>query len=715
MTNEEYLQMRVRALEAELAETKQSLDTIQNSKFWRITKPARATLDFIKSKLHKDYYACAVRGSESSLQILQIGSYEKLNFEEESSPLVSIVIPAFNCFEYTYRCLQSILLNTQDIPYEIILADDCSTDETKNMEEYAPGINVIHNENNLQFVNNCNRAAKEAKGEYILFLNNDVQVQENWLKQLLNVIRREDVGLVGSKLIMPDGSLQEAGGIVWRAADAWNYGRTKAIDDPDCNYLKEADYVSGACIIIKKTLWEDIGGFDTRFAPAYYEDTDLAFEVRARGYKVMYQPLSEVIHFESVSNGKEKNSVHEKQMKVNRTKFYEKWKDVLKEEHFENGNCVFLARDRGAKKKHLLMIDSRVPRFDTNAGERFTYTYLQLFVNQGFQITFIPNDYHPTQPYTTVLQQMGIHVLYGNYYCLNWKQFLKENGKYFTHVFLNRPDESDKYIDTIRKYSDAKIVYFGHDLHFLREKREYEISGNSEHLKQSKHHRKIEFEIMRKADAVYYPSYVEKQIIEEADSTIPVKAIPLYLYEDFEPCSFSAGERKNLMFLGGFNHRPNVDAVMWFAKEILPDVLKAMPELKFYVLGSNPPEQILNLQSENIQIKGYVTDDELKGYYNSCRLAVIPLRYGAGVKGKVIEAMRYGTPVVTTPIGAEGIEDVENAIVIRETAEELAAAIIELYNNEELLADYSRRGSAYVKKVFSFENAVNIIKDEFDL
>ena len=237
-------------------------------------------------------------------KIYAVSDFKKLVFNKMVDPQVSIIVPVYNQIHYTYACLKSILENTRDVTYEIIIANDCSTDITSKIDKFVENINVITTEKNLRFLLNCNNAAKYAKGKYILFLNNDTQVQENWLEPLVSLIEKDDsIGMVGSKLVYPDGRLQEAGGIIWSDASGWNYGRLSNPQDSEYSYVKECDYISGAAMMIKHSLWKEIGGFDERFAPAYYEDTDLAFEVRKHGYKVMLQPASIVVHFEGISNG----------------------------------------------------------------------------------------------------------------------------------------------------------------------------------------------------------------------------------------------------------------------------------------------------------------------------------------------------------------------------------------------------------------------------
>lgn len=260
--------------------------------------------------------------------------YEPLAFLAFEEPLVSIIIPVYNQFAYTYNCLSSIKKHSENISYEIIVADDCSTDFTAELEKIVEGIRVVHNKENCQFLVNCNRASKNAKGKYLVFLNNDTQVQKCWLKALVELMETEEkIGLAGSKLVYPNGLVQEAGGIVWKDANVLQYGNGRQAGEEELNFLRETDYISGASIIIRKKLWDEIGGFDERFTPAYYEDVDLAFQVREKGFRVVYQPESEAVHFEGVTEKEEygKNGI----ISRNRETFETKWKIRLGQVHFE--------------------------------------------------------------------------------------------------------------------------------------------------------------------------------------------------------------------------------------------------------------------------------------------------------------------------------------------------------------------------------------------
>ena len=644
----------------------------------------------------------------------RIEDYEKLTFTKWDKPQVSIVIPVYNQFDYTYHCLQSILKNSGDCTYEVILANDCSTDLTKRIEEIVDGITVVTNEKNLRFLLNCNHAAEYAKGQYILFLNNDTQVQDNWLKPLVDLMERDNsVGMVGSKLIYSDGYLQEAGGIMWKDASAWNYGSRQNPNDSEFNYVHEADYISGAAIMIRSSLWKEIGGFDTRFVPAYCEDSDLAFEVRKHGYKVMFQPKSVVVHFEGISNGTDVTSGQKKYQVENQKKLYEKWKDVLEKDHFENGTNVFLARERSRDKKHVLVIDHYVPQYDKDAGSKTTFMYLKMLVQKGYQITFLGDNFYQHEPYTTELQQMGILVLYGPKYAEHWKEWLLENMQYFDVFYLNRPHITIKYIDLISEHARGKVIYYGHDLHFLRTRREYELSGDKKLLEESEKWLEQEMYIMHKADMNYYPSVIESDEIHKMDPEVPVKAITAYVFDAFREPNYDSDKREGMLFVGGFGHGPNLDAVKWFLDKIFPEVYRRT-KAPFYIVGSKAPEEILQIKTEGVIVKGFVSEEELQSLYHSCRIAVVPLRYGAGVKGKVVEALYYGIPVVTTSVGAEGISGIEEMAAVKDQEEELIQVISELYNNKEKLTQMSEKSQQFVREHFSTDAVWNVIKDDFN-
>ncbi|MBI3985568.1 MAG: glycosyltransferase, partial [Lentisphaerae bacterium] len=368
-----------------------------------------------------------------------------------AAPEVSVIVPVHNKWEFTQDCLRSLLAHSPGVSYEVIVADDASTDTTRFHRRFFQNIRVIRNRKSLGFLVNCNRAAREARGQFLFFLNNDTRVEEGAIRRLLDLFRQDGtIGVAGSKLVYPDGRLQEAGGILWRDATGWNFGRFQDPARPEFNYVKEVDYVSGAAMMVRKSLWDRVGGFDARYTPAYFEDADLAFEARRHGFTVVYQPASCVVHVEGVSHGVDETAGAKKYQVINRDKFLAKWRVELERDQYANGQHVFRARDRSRRRKTLLVIDHYAPKYDQDAGSRTTFQYLKLFLDAGLNVKFIGDNFHRDERYTAILEQLGIEVLYGVWYFQHWQAWIRENAADLDYVLFNRPHITAKYLDFIR-------------------------------------------------------------------------------------------------------------------------------------------------------------------------------------------------------------------------------------------------------------------------
>lgn len=641
----------------------------------------------------------------------------KINFPYAENPKVSIIIPVYNQVHYTYACLVSILENTGEFDYEIIIADDVSTDATKEIDKFVTGLVIARNESNQGFLKNCNNAAKKARGEYIFFLNNDTTVQKDWLPPLVRLLESDkSIGMVGSKLIYPDGRLQEAGGIIWSDGSGWNYGRCDDPNKPEYNYVRDVDYISGAAIMLSRKLWEDIGGFDERYAPAYCEDSDLAFEVRKRGLRVVYQPLSVVTHFEGVSNGTDVNGTGLKRYQVeNNKKLQEKWSEEFKNQYDNVGvPNAFRARERSRGKKVILFVDHYVPTFDKDAGSKTTFQYIKMFIERGYVVKFLPDNFAKSEPYTSILEQMGVEVLYGNEMRTNIFEWIENNQANIDIAYLNRPHIATKYIDFIKEKTDIKVIYYGHDLHFLRERREYELTGDVERKNASAYWKSMELDLMRKASISYYPSNVEVDYIHTFDKKINAKAITAYVFEKFGNIDYNPDIREGVLFVGGFSHPPNADALKYFLDNMW-DEIYAQIKAPFYIVGSNATDEIKSFHNEakGIIFKGFVSEEELKELYEKVRLVVVPLRYGAGVKGKVIEALYYNDPVITTSVGAEGIDNSYNQMLVADEPGDFVEKCVNLYNDKEALKAMSKAAYDYVRNKHSIEAVWEIIREDF--
>ncbi|MBK5963380.1 glycosyl transferase family 2, partial [Thiocystis minor] len=240
-----------------------------------------------------------IKNIMTALQVLNEGHEQRKQFPaltlpKVTNPEISIIIPVHNKFELTYHCIASIILSDSRCQYEVIIVDDGSTDKTTEINAVIANARTIVNAENLGFLRSCNKAAQLARGRYLVLLNNDTEVGHRWLDEMIAVFDHFDrVGLVGAKLIYPDGKLQDAGGIVWDNGQPWNLGNGDNPFDPQWNYVRQVDYLAGAALALPLAVWNDVGGLSDEYAPAYYEDTDLAFKVRAAGYRTLYCPHAE--------------------------------------------------------------------------------------------------------------------------------------------------------------------------------------------------------------------------------------------------------------------------------------------------------------------------------------------------------------------------------------------------------------------------------------
>ncbi|HFB83556.1 MAG TPA: glycosyltransferase, partial [Thermodesulfatator sp.] len=482
---------------------------------------------------------------------------------------------------------------------------------------------------------------------------------------------------------------------IFQDASGWNYGHLDDPQKPEYNFRREVDYCSGACLVLPRKLFEELGGFDELFAPAYYEDTDLAFRLRAKGWRVVYQPRALVYHFEGASCGRDLSSGLKRYQEINRKKFYQRWQEVLTKRHFPSGpEYLFVARER-LNRGIILVADHYVPLWDQDSGSLRLYLLLQIFRELGFKVIFWPDNLAPLQPYTQILEDQGVEVIYGP---RDFQAYLKENARFIDLLWACRVRFAPSYLPPAKK-EGLNTVFDTIDLHFLREKREAELKGDEKLRQRAEETRRLELSLARAADQVIVVSPFEEEILRQ-ERIENVTVIP-NIHEPVKEVPGFEG-RKDLMFIGSFQHPPNEDAVCWFVAEIWPRIKKELPEVKFYIVGSSPTEKVKALAREDIIVTGYVP--EVAPYFKQTRVFVAPLRYGAGLKGKVGQAMAFGLPSVLTSVAAEGLGGRPGEeYLLADEPEEFAAAVIRLYQDRELWEKLSKNSLELIARRFSRE------------
>jgi GT2 family glycosyltransferase/glycosyltransferase involved in cell wall biosynthesis len=608
-----------------------------------------------------------------------------------------VIVPVHGKWTYTLDCLRSLASCGDERLFEVIVVDDCSPDETGEQLRRVEGVRVVTTPENLGFIGACNAGAATARADVLVFLNNDTEVTPGWLDALLEVLERDaTVGLVGAMLVGEDGLVQESGGIIWADGSGWNYGRGEAVDSASVRALRDVDYCAGAAIAVRRSLFELLGGFDQRYAPAYYEDTDLCFGIRAAGYRVVVQPESVVVHKEGGSHGKHASGGLKRFQNVNRHVLVSKWRQELA----NNGAYLGAADLWHARNRRpggmILVADATLPMPDRDSGSRRMAAILRELVSMGMSVHFAPAVHVTAQPYARELEQQGITVLVTE---SEQQRFLREAGERLDAVILCREGVAWQYLDLIYRWApQATIIFDTVDLHAVRTHRQARSERDEVLTGLADLVWIRERGAMEAADVTLVVSNSERELLHSFHPELDVRVVSnIHVPVDTSPVL--AG-RRDLVFVGNYQHVPNTDAARWAATEIMPVVRRSVPDATLQLVGAHMPPEIERLAGPGVEAPGWMPD--IAPCYRQARAVIAPLRFGAGVKGKIAEAIEFGVPVIATTVAIEGMDLVDGAdVLVADDAEAFAAACVELLVDDELWRRLAAHGQASLAKQFS--------------
>ncbi|MCW8087488.1 glycosyltransferase [Sabulicella glaciei] len=650
---------------------------------------------------------------------------KELRLPTSEQPVISVVIPAYGQLTHCLRCLATLAAYPPALPFEVILAEDASGDPEMVRLRDVQGLRFFEWPENLGFLRSANAAMAEARGEFLFLLNNDTEVMPGALDALHAAITVPHmgfpgpVGLAGARLLYPKGWLQEAGGLLWRDGSAWNWGNWQDPRRSEYTYLREVDYCSGAAIMLPRAAWEAMGGFDEEFLPAYCEDTDLAFRLRAAGWRTLYVPSATVIHHEGASHGTDVTKGIKAHQVTNLRKLHARHRAAmdLREEPATN---LIRARDRapkGGARRVVLLADNNLLTPDQDAGSRATLSLVEALLTQGHVVKFWALNGLDMPGYRQALEALGVECPIGPRRP-SFEDWARTHGAELDEVILSRPHVAEALLPALKRHAPhAPILYYGHDLHHERMEREAALldaeSPERAATLREEAARLLEQErtVWAESDLVIYLSDEETEAVRRLVPGTATRTLLSFTLPEATAEAPGPEGREGLLFVAGFAHPPNVDAATWLVGEILPRIEAVRPGTRLALVGSNPTPAVAALAGPRVEVTGRVSDAELRRRYAKARVAICPLRFGAGVKLKVVEAMQEGLPLVTTPVGVQGLRDAPCAVA--DDAQALADAALRLLNDEDTWRTTSIAQHSYVRERLSPAAVRAALEDAF--
>jgi O-antigen biosynthesis protein len=607
------------------------------------------------------------------------------NLADARVPRVSIVIVAWKQRDMLLACLQSLTETASaDLTREVIVvSNDAPHSITDAVRSQAPGVRLIASQVNLGFGGACNLGVAAARGEYVVLLNDDAVVAPGWLEWLVATADAHPrAAAVGSLILFPDGRIQEAGSIIWADGSTMPVGRLESGHALDWMFVRRVDYVSACSLLVNRRAWNEVGGFDGDYHPAYYEDVDLCLALREHGYDVLFEPRSRVWHHESASSdGRFKHFLFRR----NQQRIQSKWADRLRlQEPAQPTSAAALVRAvwraEGAPTT-ILAVDDRVPDPAMGSGYGRMFDAVIELARGGHAVSLFPVQ-PGSGPPADPLVSAGVRIVQGDL-----RAHLSQTWVHYDVVLVSRPHNFDRVAATIRECQPrAVLVYDCEALFWRRMERQASLLTDPDEQRALRtaaaDMRAFEERIVVRSDLAVTVSSDEADLLRAVDGCCPIRPI-----RPSEP-SISLGTqtfeaRVGVAYVAGWmagTTSPNADGLRWFVGEVLPLVRQAIPWVRVQVTGANPPPDLLELADPTLWFTGQVAD--LASFYDQVRVVIAPIRFGAGVKVKTIQALQHGVPVVATTCGAEGIETHGlDAITIADDAAGFAAAVITLLSD----------------------------------
>jgi GT2 family glycosyltransferase len=613
-----------------------------------------------------------------------------VDLRRPDSPRASIIMLAWRS-PLIVPSLRAVADTGARVSFEVVVvANGAAPDVVDALEGSVRGATVVRSAVNLGFAGGCNRGAREARGEYLVFLNDDTEVEPGWLDALVDAADADPtIAAVGSRLLFPDGTLQEAGSVLWNDGSSMPIGRGERDDPRRHAFRRDVDYCSACGLLVRRSAWELAGGFDEAYFPGYYEDVDLCLRLRDAGWRVVFEPGSRIVHYESASlDSRYKHFV----VNAMKRRFVQRWADHLDrycDAEPTDPEAVRRAvlRARGERPR-VLVIDDRLPNPDAGSGFSRMFDAVSDLAGAGWVVACAATD----RPDANIAALSDVRAE-----IVEDVEFeLARRSSRYDAVVISRPNNIAGHAPLVRRFQpDAALIYDAEALYHRRIGRQLEVEedpGRRADLEaQLAAMTQIELGIADVVDRVVCVSQDEAEFFRLQAPDTPVSVLPPRGRHgsDVGPGFYG---RRDAIFVAGWlagADSPNGDGLRWFVSDILHRVTNEVPWFRVLVTGGAPPTELMHLAGPHLTFLGHVED--LGDLYRRARLAIAPIRYGAGVKIKTVEALSFGLPVVATTCAAEGIPGIGSiGAVVTDDPIRFARAVIELVEDERMWAEQRR-------------------------
>ncbi len=627
------------------------------------------------------------------------------------------MIATYKQGELLRDCLASLheVLGPPGDFYEVILVVNGAQFEwTNSLVEVLRGVQVIDSPINLGFSGGYNLGASKARGDYIVLLNDDTVVLPNWLEPMIADVKRlENVGAVGSCNLSFEDTIEEAGSVIFSNGTTMGVGRDMPADALEWDFVRDVDYLSASSMLLPRAAWEAVGGLNIRFHPAYHEDVDLCLRLKELGYRIIYEPRSKVRHHVSQSSDQFWKDML---MQHNRDYMAQRWVNEYRENLPApiSWDEMDFHVERAAQRarhvdKHVLLIDDLLPSTGIGAGFSRTVLMIEELVAANYVVTIAPT--YIANPRTSdQLRELGVRVI------TELEKYLERPEIVFDAVVISRQTNA-KYLDVVRHLQPQAALVMDHEsLYHVRIEREAAMATDPDEIARltasAADAKAQENRSMAAADLNVCISEEEAAYVRSVTSSAPALVIEPRVAQ-IEPSPNTLEGRRDMVFVAGWMAgpaSPNVDALRWFVEGVLPRVRREVPWARVRVTGASPPYNVRDLVSDGVSVLGFVED--LRPLYASARAVIAPIRFGAGVKLKTVEALEYGVPTVATTVGAEGIDFGAHAgaLVVADDPQAYADALVRILTDgdawraqraaiDALLVEWAQRPAGSWKSV----------------